>query len=330
MVRRVLVVILIVAASGAAGWYWWHLPRPNLLEWQGYADADFIKVGPTQQGLLTNVHVRRGEHIEAGAALFDQDDVQDRAARDQAERQLAQAEQQLQNLQAPGKPTEIQQAEANLRDAQAARDKIQADLERSERLVKVGAATVQLVDQQRKDMSSNEAKVHAAEAALAQMRAPMGREREITAQRATVEAAKAAVGMAQWRLDQRHVTAPTSGVIADVLARPGETMPAGGPVISLLPPENIFVRFFVPEPMLSHIHLGDEVAIVCDNCPKDLRARISFISPQVEYTPPVIFSESMRAKLVVRIEARPHPEQAMLLNPGQPLSVQPIEKDAGK
>jgi HlyD family secretion protein len=329
MGRRILVVILIVAASGAAGWYWWHLPRPNLLEWQGYADADFIKVGPTQQGLLTIVHVRRGEHVAAGAPLFDQDDVQDHAARDQAERQLAQAEQQLQNLQAPGKPTEIQQAEANLRDAQAARDKIQADLERSERLVKVGAATVQLVDQQRKDMSSNEAKVHAAEAALAQMRAPMGREREITAQRATVEAAKAAVGMAQWRLDQRHVSAPASGVIADVLARPGETMPAGGPVISLLPPENIFVRFFVPEPMLSHIHLGDEVAIVCDNCPGDLRARISFISPQVEYTPPVIFSESMRSKLVVRIEARPRSEQAMLLNPGQPLSVRPIEKDAG-
>jgi HlyD family secretion protein len=131
----------------------------------------------------------------------------------------------------------------------------------------------------------------------------------------------------QWRIDQRHVTSPVAGVVADVLARPGETIPAGGPVVSLLPPENIFVRFFVPEPMLALVHRGDPVALVCDNCPGNLTATISFIAPQVEYTPPVIYSEASRAKLVTLVEARPPLAQAVLLNPGQPIAVRPVHKD---
>jgi HlyD family secretion protein len=317
----------LAAVIGAGAWYWLRLPKSAPDEWQGYADADFVKVGPTQEGLLTFVHVQRGDEIAAGDPLFDQDDIADLAGRDQAARQFTQTEEQLENLLSPGKPTEILQAEANLRDAAAARDKIKADLDRSEQLLKTGAATVQLADQQRADFRSSVAKVQAAEAALDQLRAPLGREREIKAQRAAVQAARSALAMAQWRLDQRHVVAPASGVIADVLARPGETLPAGSPVVSLLPPENIFVRFFVPEPMLARIHLRGDVALVCDNCPADLKAKISFISPQVEYTPPVIFSESMRAKLVTKIEARPRPDQAVLINPGQPVSVRLIAKD---
>jgi HlyD family secretion protein len=130
--------------------------------------------------------------------------------------------------------------------------------------------------------------------------------------------------MAQWRVDQRHVTAPTSGVVADVLARPGETIPAGGSVVSLLPPENIFVRFFVPEPRLAEVHDGDRVTLMCDRCPADFSATVSFISPQAEYTPPVIYSEASRAKLVYMVEARPRREQAALINPGQPVAVRPL------
>ncbi len=298
---------------------------PGPIEWQGYAEADFVKVGPTQQGLLTTLKVGRGDKVAVGAPLFDQDDAADRAALDQATRQLAQAHEQLENLLAGGKPTEIQQAQANLADAQAARDKAKGDLQRSEALLnlKSGAVALQSVDEQRADLRSADAKVQAYEAALAQMRAPLGREGDIKVQKAAVEAARAAVAMVQWRIDQRHVASPVAGVVADVLARPGETIPAGAPVVSLLPPENIFVRFFVPEPMLARVHRGDLVALGCDNCPADLTATISFIAPQVEYTPPVIYSEASRAKLVVMVEARPPAQQAVLLNPGQPIIVRP-------
>jgi HlyD family secretion protein len=151
----------------------------------------------------------------------------------------------------------------------------------------------------------------------------MGRQGEILAQLASVAANRAALEMAEWRLAQRRVVAPSGGRVADVLARPGETMAAGSPVVSLLPTGNIFVRFFVPEPLLSTIHLGDRVALACDGCASDLSARVSFISPQAEYTPPLIYSESSKAKLVFIVEARPSREQAVRLNPGQPIEVRP-------
>jgi HlyD family secretion protein len=327
--RRLLFLFAIglLAAVGTA--WWWTNNRPGPVEWQGYAEADFVKVGPTQQGLLTTLSVRRGSRVAAGAPLFDQDDTSDVAARDQATRQVRQAEEQLANLKASGKPTEIQQAEANLADQMAARDKIQSDLKRNEELVKNGGVSKQLVEDQRADLRSANAKVQGMEAASAQMRAPMGREREIMGQQAAAEAAHAALAMAQWRLDQRHVAAPAASVVADVLARPGETIPAGGAVVSLLPPENIFVRFFVPEPRLADVHIGDEVKLRCDNCPADFVATISFISPQAEYTPPVIYSESSRSKLVYMVEARPPRERAALINPGQPIAVRPIKRDGG-
>jgi HlyD family secretion protein len=324
MNRRLIAaaVIIVLAAAGAAWWWTTRVPPP--VEWQGYAEADFIKVGPTQQGLLTALYVARGSKVAAGAPLFDQDETNDRANRDQIERQLMQAEGQLANLKAAGKPTEIEQAEANLADATAARDKIEGDLRRSETLVKSFAATQQIVDQQRADLRSANAKIQALQAMVAQLRAPMGRENEIKAQAQLVESLRAGVAMAQWRIDQRHVTAPSAGVVADVLARPGETIPAGGAVVSLLPPENIFVRFFVPEARLAEVHGGDKVALKCDRCPADFAATVSFISPQAEYTPPVIYSESSRAKLVYMVEARPPREQAPLINPGQPVAVRPL------
>jgi HlyD family secretion protein len=319
--RRLQVLILILLAAGAGLWWWSRQHVASAGVWQGYADADYVKVGPTQQGLLTAVSVARGDQVESGALLFAQDDTADRAARDQAARQLLQAEQQLANLQAGGKPTEIQQAEANLADARSTRDRTQADLQRDERLMPVGGISIQTLDQVRADVRSAQAKVQVAEAALAQLHAPMGREWEIKAQTAAVDAARAAVAMAAWRLDQRRVAAPVGARVADILARPGETIAAGAPVVSLLPPANILVRFFVPETALSTVHKGDAVALHCDRCPTDLTATISFVSPQAEYTPPVIYSESSRAKLVYLIEARPRPDQAPLINPGQPIEV---------
>jgi len=268
--------------------------------------------------------VARGDQIARGAPLFRQDDTHERAARDQAARQLAQAEEQLANLEAAMKPTEVAQAEANLTDARSTLERARADLQRDEALLRTGYSTAQTVDQRRADYKSAQAKAQHAEAALAQARAPMGREREIEAQRAAVAAGRAAVEMAEWRLAQRTVMAPVGGRVADVLAQPGETMAAGAPVVSILPPENIFVRFFVPETALSGLHRGDAVWFGCDGCQPGLAGTISFISPTAEYTPPVIYSESTRAKLVYRIEARPRPEQAALFNPGQPIDVRPI------
>ena len=324
MSRHVQLAVAVLLALAGGAW-WWSSQHENApASWQGYAEADYIKIGPTQQGLLTAVAVARGDQVAAGALLFTQDDTADRAARDQAARQLVQAEEQLANLEAAGKATEILQAEANLADARATLGRTKADLQRGESLLEHGIVSVQTIDQRRAEFRSAQARVEAAEAALAQRSTSVGREGEIKAQRAAVAAARAAVEMAEWRLEQRRVVAPVAGRIADVLARPGETMAAGAPVVSLLPPQNILVRFFVPEAALSSVHRGDQLALFCDGCPRDLAATISFVSPQAEYTPPVIYSQSSRAKLVYLIEARPSPAHAPLLNPGQPIEVRPI------
>ena len=129
--------------------------------WQGYAEADFVKVGPTQQGLVTAVLVGRGDRVVKNQPLFEQDNADDSSAVAQAEFLSQQARDQLENLRDPGKPTEIAQAEANLRDAQAARDKAASDLERNQSLVKSGAATAQLVDEEQDDLRSAVAKISA-------------------------------------------------------------------------------------------------------------------------------------------------------------------------
>jgi HlyD family secretion protein len=321
--RRTILLLGVVIAVIAAFAIFWLQKAPAEASWQGYAEADFVKVGPTQQGLVTAVHVQRGDHVVKGAPLFDQDDTMDRAAVDQAAHLTQQAKDQLANLQGPAKLTEIAQAEANLNDAIAARGKVQADLQRNETLLASGSATKQVVDQERADLASAQAKIAAAEAAVKQAQAPLGRPDEIVAQATAVEVAEAALAQARWRLGQRSVASPVAGVVADVLARAGETLQAGAPVVSLLPPENIFIRFFVPEPSLALIHRGDAVALSCDNCPPDLTGVVSFVSPQAEYTPPFIYSESTRAKFVFLAEARPQPNQAAAFNPGQPVTVKP-------
>ena len=131
--------------------------------------------------------------------------------------------------------------------------------------------------------------------------------------------AEARLNSAKTRLGRRKVASPATGTIQQIYFRPGEMVPAGRPVVALLPPGNVKIRFFVPEATLPTISLGDTVTVRCDGCAPDLAARVSFISRTAEYTPPVIYSLEERAKLVFLIEARPqHPEK---LRVGQPVSV---------
>src|SRR5580704_4273055 len=139
MPRRLLLVLAVLALAGAGFGVWERFfRRPSAESFQGYAEADFVKVGPTLQGALTAVHVARGDHVRLGTSLFDQDDAFEKAARDQAADQLDQANMQLANLQAPGRDTEITQAEANLADARATYQRTEADLHRTSTLAQSG------------------------------------------------------------------------------------------------------------------------------------------------------------------------------------------------
>ncbi len=320
MKRLLLLVLALLAVGAAAGW-WWVNRTPGGRTWQGYVDAEYVRVSPTLTGRITSIAVARGDHVAAGAPLFTQDEIDDVAARDAAAGKLSEAQARLANLETRSRDTEIAQGRADLTDLIATRDRIARDLQRNEELLRTGAASRQVVDQQRADLASAVARVQAAQAKLDQMQSPTGREYEIAAQRAMVEQAKAGLAQAQWRVDQRHVAAPIAALVSDTYARPGETINAGNPVVELLPPQNVLVRFFAPETELASLHIGDRLAISCDSCAADLGANITFIAPQPEYTPPVIYSESNREKLVYLVEAHPPIDQAMQLKPGQPVDV---------
>ncbi len=136
---------------------------------------------------------------------------------------------------------------------------------------------------------------------------------------AALRQAKANVAWSETRLARRNAYSPAEGTVQQVYYRPGETVPAGRPVVALLPPQNLKLRFFAPEGLLAEIKYGETVAVSCDGCEKGLSAKVSFIARSAEYTPPVIYSLDERAKLVYLIEARPlEPEKFRV---GQPVTV---------
>ncbi len=128
------------------------------------------------------------------------------------------------------------------------------------------------------------------------------------------------VALSAWREGEKRREAPVDALVFAVMHRPGDWVNAGAPVVALLPPDALKLRFFVPEPALARAAVGSEVALSCDGCAPNLRARIRWVSPQAEYTPPVIYSNASRSKLVFAVEATPL-DGAAALKPGQPVDV---------
>jgi HlyD family secretion protein len=155
-----------------------------------------------------------------------------------------------------------------------------------------------------------------------------GTQKDLDAATAVLRDAQARLNSSQTRLARRGVFSPVEGTVQQIYYRPGEMVPAGRPVLALLPPGNIKVRFFVPEATLPDIGYGDTVRIGCDGCAKNLTARVSFIARQSEFTPPVIYSLNERSKLVFLIEARP--EQPAAFRVGQPVDVRLLPAIAPK
>ena len=136
---------------------------------------------------------------------------------------------------------------------------------------------------------------------------------------ATLRQAKANLEWSQTRLMRRNAYSPGDATVEQIYYRPGETVPAGRPVVALLPPSNLKFRFFAPQGVLPEIKIGETVGVSCDGCEKGLTAKVSFIARSAEFTPPVIYSLEERAKLVFLIEARP--EQPEKFRVGQPVTI---------
>jgi HlyD family secretion protein len=288
---------------------------------QGYVEGEYVYVSSPEAGTLRALSVQRGRRVRAGDPLFSLDDVPEKAARAQAAQQLAQAQATLEDLKKGKRPPEIQSAQAQLDQAQAALALAEQELARQEKLATVpGGAARQDLDRARSTRDQDSRRVAQLQADL-QTAQTGSRDDQIAAAAAAVRALQAALDRADWDLSQKSQAAPAAGLIFDTLYRPGEWVAAGRPVVALLPPENVKVRAFVAEASVGAIHLGDPVSITMDGVPQPQAGKVSFISPQAEYTPPVIYSEESRGKLVFMVEAVFDAAIAANLHPGQPVDV---------
>ncbi len=285
----------------------------------GYVEGEYVRVAAPFAGQLSVLSVQRGMPVEVGAALFVLEQENEKAARLEAGEHLQSAMARLANLQKGKRVDEISAVEAQLAQARASAKLSQTQLQRDERLVKERFIAPERLDQARaaRDRDQSHVDELAAQLRVTQQGA---RPDEINAANADVKAAQASVEQAQWRLEQKSVKAPVSGLVQDTIYSAGEWVPAGMPVVSLLPPSNIKIRFFIPEPQLAKYKIGQALQVTCDACAK-LNAQVSYISTQAEYTPPVIYSNEARTKLVYLAEARLTPEDAVKLHPGQPVDI---------
>jgi HlyD family secretion protein len=157
------------------------------------------------------------------------------------------------------------------------------------------------------------------------LKAASGTQKNYEDTESALRQAQANLAWSQTRLARRAAFSPAEGIIHQIYYRPGENVQPGRPVIALLPPANLKIRFFAPETKLPRLKIGDTITVTCDGCDKDLKATVSFIARSAEYTPPVIYSLQERSKLVFLLEARPlQPEKFRV---GQPVSV--VMPDSG-
>ena len=287
---------------------------------QGYAEGDFVYLSSSQPGRLKRLSVARGEQVAAGAPLFTLESAQEQAAQHQAQHQLEAAEAQLKDLKTGKRPVEVAVISAQLVSAEVQARKSASQRQRDESQYRAGGISQEQLDATRASADADTAKVHELQRSVQVARLP-GREDQFRAQAEQVEAARAAVAEADWKLDEKRIAAPQAGLVYDTLYREGEWINAGSPVVRMLPPQNIKVRFFVPETVLGSLAPGHLVNVRCDGCAAEVVAKINYISAESEYTPPVIYSNETRVKLTYMIEARPSPQDAPKLHPGQPLTV---------
>ncbi|MCZ4303227.1 HlyD family efflux transporter periplasmic adaptor subunit [Zoogloeaceae bacterium G21618-S1] len=289
--------------------------------WHGYIEGEFLYLAAPQAGYLAQLPQARGTRVAAGAPVFEIAADPDQQSLDAAQARADAALSRSDNLRTPRRPAEIATLEANVRAAASALALSETRLAQQKTLAKRGFVAEAALDDAVAARRRDAAQLDAARQQLASYRDSLGRTAEIAGADADHAAATAELARQAWLVEHKTVDAPTAGEIADTYFQPGEWVGAGQPVASLLPDTKRRVRFFAPQSALTALAPGATVTVRCDGCGTPFSARVDFIASEAEYTPPVIYSEKMRAQLVFRIEAVPAPEVAARLRPGQPVDV---------
>lgn len=287
---------------------------------QGYVEGEFVYIAAPLPGRLETLFVQRGAQVKAGDPLFELENVQEKASLDEAKLRLAQIRAQLADAKKGKRPTEIESSSAQLNLARVALQFSEKELARRERLLVAKVVPLQEVDRFRSTRDQDRQRVTQLEAELGTARLG-SRGDQVAVVEARMREIEAALTRSEWDLTQKRQTSPAAGQVFDTLYRTGEWIAAGRPAVVLLPPQNIKVRAFVPQQLLASIHQGDRMQVVVDGKSSPFVGTVRFVSPQAEFTPPVIYSRENRQKLVYLVELGFDGATAVQLHPGQPVDV---------
>lgn len=294
-------------------------PPPE--SWSGYVEGDFVYVSAPIGGQLDRLQVQAGDRVKIGDALFALDAQAELAARGEATARWVAAQAQAANTDKGRRPDELAASRAQLAQAKAAADLAQAAWRRQSDLVDKGFVSRASLDSAKAARDQSLARVAELQANLRVGLQP-ARSDERAAALAQAEAQNQVLRQAEWRLEQKQQHAPVKGQVAEVFFSEGEYVQPGQAVVSVLPPGGIKARFYVREDQIASLALGQSVSLRCDGCGQPVTATVSRIATGPEFTPPVIYSNAQRAKLVFMVEATPSAGDAAHLHPGQPLDVQ--------
>jgi HlyD family secretion protein len=317
-------IVVLILAGLALFFLGWRLlapqfrPPPTL---SGYIEGESLYLSAAVSGRVTELGVRRGQRVAAGARLFLIEPDQQVAQGQQAAADLAAAQAQAEDVRKGQRPAELAILESDRDAAAAAAREARALLIRTEALVRRGIYARVRLDETRAADQAAAARLQAAQHQI-EVATLGARADQIRAADARVAEARARLSETDARLQTLSPIAPSAGRIEDVFYQRGEWAAANQPVVALIPDDRIFVRFFVPEQAVAAYRPGTRIRFRCDGCADGLSATVSYVSPRPEFTPPVIYSRESRDRLVFMVEARP--ENGASLVPGQPVDVAPL------
>lgn len=288
--------------------------------YQGYVEGEFVYVASQLAGRLDVLPVARGSVVRPGDRLYVLEHALEQQGVDRAAANLRKALDTVNDLKKGLRPEEIDQILARIAQSEAELALNELEMQRRERLLATGAVAKEEYDKARTAYLNAKGRLADYKAQLATGRLG-SRIDQILAAQSQARAAEAELEQARWYLAQKLQDSTQEALVFDLLHYQGEWVQAGSPVVKLLPPGNVKVRFFIPEEDLGKVEVGQAVTVKCDGCPMPFTGKVSFVYPQAEYTPPVIYSQVFRAKLVFMVEARFDAETSKLLKPGQPVDV---------
>jgi len=285
----------------------------------GYAEGDYRLIAPETAGRIASLSITEGDHVEAGDRLFELDSDQETDQFNAAQARVDAASARFDDAAAGGREPEIAAARDQLAAARASQREAADNLERQQDLFARG-----IVPRARLDAAESAAS--AADARVAELRQRLtltalpARENQLRALTAEVAAAEAERDRLRDMIRRRSVDAPTDALVERQIRYVGELSGPGQPVFRLLPDDAIHAVIFIPEAEIANWPVGTRLNISCSSCAAGLQAEIRRIDAAPSFTPPVIYSENERNRLVFRAEANfldtPPP-------PGTPLTFRP-------